>query len=197
MPFYSKNASVAKFINKLLSSKDAGLQLNAAILLLKNKKNVPDSILLSLAKSDKYRADFYEALKKIDLEEKFPTVYRSQEEIAKSILVTDNGYNEIDSVQFVSGTTVDYDGSKELVYFFKYRAKEEDEWKIGISGVQPLNKNEINTIGELTKLTDKKINNEEDLNVQFQNELKKMLILSHKSGRNFYLNDNYNRYDNE
>jgi hypothetical protein len=146
MPFYNKNASVAKFIDKLLASKDAGLQLNTAILLMKNKKNVPDSILLSLAKSDKYRADFYEALKKINLEEKFPTAYRSQEEIAKSILVADNGYNETDLVQFVSGTTVDYNGSKGLVYFFKYRAKEDDEWKIGISGVQPLNKNEINTI---------------------------------------------------
>jgi uncharacterized protein YbaP (TraB family) len=111
--------------------------------------------------------------------------------------VTDNGYNEMDSVQFVSSTTVDYDGSKGFVYFFKYRMKEEDEWKMGISGVQPLNKNEINTGGGLTKLTDKKINNEKELNVQFQNELKKMLILSHKSGRNYYLNDNYNPYDNE
>ena len=64
-------------------------------LLLKNKKNVPDSILLSLAKSDKYRADLYEAMKKINLIEKFPTAYRNQQEIAKSILVKDNGYYEI------------------------------------------------------------------------------------------------------
>ena len=198
MPFYNKNASVAKFIDKLLTSKDAGLQLNAAILLLKNKKNVPDSILLSLAKSDRYRAGFYEAIKKINLEEKFPIACRNQQEIAKSILVTDNGYNEMDSVQFVSSTTVDYDGSKGFVYFFKYRMKEEDEWKMGISGVQPLNKNEINTLyGRTYKTHRKKINNEEELNVQFQNELNKMLILSHKSGRNFYLNDNYSRYDNE
>jgi len=54
--------------------------------------------------------------------------------------VTDNGYNEMDSVQFVSGTTIDYDGSKGVVYFFKYRMKEDDEWKTGISGVQPLKK---------------------------------------------------------
>ena len=104
---------------------------------------------------------------------------------------------KLDSVQFVSTTIVDYDDDRRLVYFFKYRKKNEDEWKIGISGLQPLNKNEINTEGELTKLSDEKINSEEDINTQFQNELNKMLILSHKGGRYFYLTDNYNRYDNE
>ena len=198
MPFYSKNASVAKFIDKLLTSKNAGLQLNTAILLLKNKINVSDSILLSLAKSDKRRADLYEALKKIKLENRFPTAYRNQQEIAKSILVNDGGYSDVDSSQFVSSTIIDYNGGKGLVYFFKYRAKNDDDWKIGISGLQPLNKNEINTAGnDLTKLTDKKINEDENLDAQFQNELHKMLILSHKGGSNFYLNGRYNHFDNE
>ncbi len=197
MPFYDKNALVAKFIEKLLYSRDAGLQLDAAVLLLKNKKNVPDSILLSLAKSDKYRADLYEAMKKINLIEKFPTAYRNQQEIAKSILEKENGYYEIDSVEFVSSAIVDYDNDRRLVYFFKYRKKNEDEWKIGISGTQPLNKNEISTGGDLTKLSDEKINTEEDINTQFQNELNKMLIVSHKGGRYFYLTDNDNRYGNE
>jgi hypothetical protein len=197
MPFYNKNASVAKFIDKLLYSKDASLQLSAAILLLKNNKIVPDSILVSLAKSDKYRAKLYEILQKINLAERFPIAYHNQQEIAKSILIADNSYNEIDSVQFVFSTPEDYEGNKGLVYFFKYRIKEDDEWEIGISGMQPSNKNEINTKGELTELTDTKINNEEALTIQFQNELQKMLILSHKSGKNFYLRDNYSAYDRE
>ncbi|HEY5407315.1 MAG TPA: TraB/GumN family protein [Ginsengibacter sp.] len=196
MPFYNKNTSVAKFIDKLFASKDAGLQLSTTILLLRNKINVPDSILLSLAKSDKYRADFYEEVKKNKLEEKFPMAYRNQQEIAKSILVNE-GNNDMDSVQFVSNTTVDYNGSKGLVYFFKYRVKKDDDWKMGISGIQPLNKDEINTTSQLTKLTDKKINDDESVDIQFQNELYKMLILSHKSGRNFYLNDSYKGFDNE
>ena len=35
MPFYDKNALVAKFIEKLLSSRDAGLQLDAAVSIIK------------------------------------------------------------------------------------------------------------------------------------------------------------------
>ena len=197
MPFYYKNASVVKFIDKLLTSKDGDLQLSTAILLLKNKINVPDSISLFLAKSDEYRADFYEAIKKIDLEEKFPNTYRNQQGIARSILVNNGGYNNMDSIQFISTTTADYDGSKGLVYFFKYREKKEGSWKIGLSGIQPLNKNEISTVGQLTKLTDKIINDDENIETQFQTELYKMMILSRKGGSNFYLNDHYGRFGNE
>ncbi len=197
MPFYDKKPVVEKFMDKLLLSKDADVQLDAAILLLKNKKDVPDSILLSLAKSDKHRADFYGALKKINLEEKFPLAYRSQQQIAKSILLAENAFGKIDSVQFVYSTDINYNGKRGRVYFFKYRVKDEDDWKIGVSGVQPFDIIKINSDGDLAKLTDKKISDDEALNMQFEKELRKMLILSHKSGSVFYLRNNYNRFDNE
>ena len=54
MPFYDKNPNVSHFFDKLLQSKDASLRLVITVLLLRNSKKVPDSIIFSLASNDKY-----------------------------------------------------------------------------------------------------------------------------------------------
>ncbi|RZJ52380.1 MAG: hypothetical protein EOO45_31960, partial [Flavobacterium sp.] len=72
MPFYETNKNVQQFFNRLLISKDDNVQMNAAILFLRNNKNVPDSILLKLAADDKYRATLYDKLEWADRLDKFP-----------------------------------------------------------------------------------------------------------------------------
>jgi hypothetical protein len=80
------------------------------------------------------------------------------------------------------------------VYFFKYRVKKEDEWKIGISGLQPVDEKNIFTDDKLTSMTDKKIKKDELLDDQLNDQLKKKLFSFHPSATNFYGFNNYNDY---
>ena len=81
-----------------------------------------------------------------------------------------------------------------MVYFFKYRFKKEDDWKIGISGLQAKDEKVIFTDDKLTSLTDKKIKKDEPLEDQLQDQLKKILFSFHPSARNFYGYNNYSDY---
>ncbi|HVZ97699.1 MAG TPA: TraB/GumN family protein [Chitinophagaceae bacterium] len=198
MPFYDKEISVAKYMDKLLHSNDRRVQMNTAVLFLKYKKDVPDSIVTSIAKSDIYRADFYERLKSESLESKFPASFRSKEQMARSILAGYNSYNKMDSVAFVSADTITYNGQKALVYFYKYRMNDNDDWKMGLSGTQPLSGDAINTESDgLTSLTGDLLQPGTDQRAQFLDELHKMLIASHPGGKQFYYtNQSYGGYDN-
>ena len=73
-----------------------------------------------------------------------------------------------------------------MVYLYKYKIKKDDDWKIGISGIQPSKKSEVSTDISLVKLTDKKIKTEEPIQTQFNEQLKKLLFAKHKSGQRFY-----------
>jgi predicted NUDIX family phosphoesterase len=106
--------------------------------------------------------------------------------------VTDRSYNKIDSVVLVSKQSGIYKNEKGMVYFFKYRVKKEDDWKIGISGLQPEKETALSSNNYLTSMTDKKLKEDKPANEQFQEQLKRLLFTAHKSAKNFYDN---NRYD--
>jgi hypothetical protein len=195
MPFYNK-PQVKIFFNKLLYSKDASLQLSIAVLLLRNNIFVPDSILNNLAAKDEYRSKLYKALDTVGLLQKFPKQFNSQIQLSKSILLTDKRYNKVDSIVYLSGKQITFNDKKGVVHFFKYRVKKEDEWKIGISGLQPVNINETSSEGMLVKMTDKKIKANEPLQNQLDTQLKRLLFSQSKSGKNFYENENYSRFKN-
>ncbi len=192
MPFYDKEPSVAKYLDKLLHSNDMRVQMNTAVLFLKYKKSVSDSILWSLAKSDSYRAEFYEKLKDEKLESRFPSSFLSKEQMARSILVNYNSYDKIDSVEFISADTITYDGRMRLVYFYKYRMNDNDDWKMAISGTQPLSADSVSTESDgLTSLTRDVLKPGTDVHTQFQEELHKVLIAAQPGGRQFYFTDQY------
>ncbi|MEO7045846.1 MAG: hypothetical protein ABI091_11110, partial [Ferruginibacter sp.] len=67
--------------------------------------------------------------------------------------------------------------------------KKEDDWKIGISGLQPVNEAELSSNDDLSLLTDKKLKEYEPIDEQLNEQLKKVLFSFHKSARNFYSND--------
>ena len=189
MPFYDTNPSVPKFFNNLLTSKDQYLQLNTAVLMIKNNKPVPDSILLSLASKDRYRGPLYTALDSIHHTEKFPVQYKTQLKLARSYLFDD--YKKVDSVVYLSKQTASLDDKKGTVYFFKYRLKKDDDWKIGISGLQPKDLKKVSSNTSLTEMTDKNLKEDEPVNSQLQEQLKKILYGFHKSAKNFFDSDSY------
>jgi hypothetical protein len=185
-PFYDKYASVPKYFEKLLLSKDVNVQLVAAKVLVEHNKKVSDSFLLAMAKADQYRAKLLTMLEKQRRKDLFPAKYRKQEIVAKSVLLGNKNYKEFADIQFVSKRTMQLKGIKGNVYLFKYKIKKDDDWKIGISGLQPLNDKEISSNNDFVKLTDKKIKSNEPLADQFNEQVKKLLFASHKSGKKFF-----------
>jgi len=186
IPFYEKNKIVPLFFERLLQSKDAGVRLTAAVLLLRNKLPVADSILVNLASDDQYRSKLYVKLEKAKRLDRFPAKYNSQQAIARSFLVADKNYTKIDSIVFIKKQTATCMGKTGVVYYFKYRVKKEDDWKIGISGLQPADEKNIYTDDLLTSMTEKKIKADEPLDEQLQTQLKKRLFAFHQSGKDFY-----------
>ena len=189
MPFYDK-PQVKTFFEKLLYLKDQSLQLSTAVLMLRNKKFVPDSILAKLAEKDEYRIKLFKALENAKLLSKFPKQYKNQTDIARSVLAA----NKPDSIIYLSNKAISFRDKKGLVYFFKYRLKKDEGWKIGISGLQPENINEVSSNSKLVRLTDKKIKDDEPLDDQLDKQLKRLLFSLSKSGKNFYLGENLGRF---
>ncbi len=191
MPFYDKNTAVHNFFDKLLKSRDDGLRLSISVLLLRNDKQVADSIIHALAASDKYRSNLLKQLGEAGKENKFPSQYKNQLAIAKSQLAYSHSTGELDSMAYVDKKFLQYKQNKGYVYFFKYKMHNDDDWQIGISGLQPANLNEVSNDDDLVKLTNKKIKPNEPLLNQFNDQLKKLLFSKHKSAVSFYLDNDY------
>jgi uncharacterized protein YbaP (TraB family) len=191
IPFYEKRKNVQLYFERLLQSREPGVRMTAAVLMLRNNIPVADSIFIKLAAEDQYRSKLYTKLEKAKRLDKFPAKYKSQLEIARSFLLANKNYNKVDSVVFIKKQPAAYLDKKGIVYFFKYRVNKEDDWKMGISGLQPEDEKSIFTDDRLTTMTDKKIKKDEPLEEQLQNQLKKILFSFHPSARNFYGYNNY------
>jgi hypothetical protein len=192
MPFYDANNNVSKFFDKLLHSKEDDVRLSAAIILLRNHKPVADSLLNWYAAKDKWRGKLYSRLEKVKLLEKFPAKYDTQLDLARSYLVADKDYNKIDSIIFAGKQNSAYPSKNGWVYFFKYRVKKEDDWKIGLGGLQPANLQETSSDHKLSVMTDRKLKSDKSENEQFQEQLKRTLFTLRKSGINFFEGENNN-----
>jgi uncharacterized protein YbaP (TraB family) len=194
LPFYEKRKNVQLFFERLLQSREPEVRLAAAVLMLRNNIPVADTILTNLAADNLYRSKLYTKLEHAKRLGKFPAKYKDQFEMARSFLLADKNYTKVDSMVFIKKQPVAYLDKKGVVYFFKYRVNKEDDWKIGISGLQPEDEKSIYTDDKLTSMTDKKIKKDEPLDEQLQNQLKKILFSFHKSARNFYGYNTYSSY---
>ena len=178
------------------NKKDASL-IAISLALMTFKPHI--GFFMALAAKDATRGSLFKSLDKAKRLDKFPAKYKTQLDIARSYLLADKNYASIDSVVFISKQLVDYNQKKGTVYFFKYRVKKADDWKIGISGLQPENLKEVGSNDKLCFMTDKKIKEDKPLNEQFQDLLKKILFSTHKSAKNFYETDgnayNYKKID--
>jgi uncharacterized protein YbaP (TraB family) len=191
MPFYDKNASVPHFFDKLLQSKDANLRLGITVLLLRNNKKVPDSTIQNLASNDKYRSALFRRLKAIKKEDKFPRAYLNQLAIAKSQLAATRQAKDIFAIEYVDKQLIQFRQEKGYVYFFKYKMNKDDEWQMGISGLQPANGKDAGINDDLVKFTNKKLKTDEPIIEQFNKQLKRLIYSKHKSAASFYLDNDY------
>jgi uncharacterized protein YbaP (TraB family) len=192
LPFYDKNPTIPRFFDKLLASRDASLRLSTAILLLRHNRPVADSIIAALAASDQYRSRLLKSLQSIHKTDRFPRSWNNQESIARSLLVGSRGDdNDFEAIQFVDKSILQFKGAKGYIYFFKYKVKKDDDWQMGICGLQPLNKKELSTDALFVRLTGKKIRPDTPMLEQFGQQLKYLVFSKRKSAISFYLDNEY------
>jgi uncharacterized protein YbaP (TraB family) len=199
MPFYDRNPAIPRFFDKLLQSKDPLLRLSTLILLLRHDKPVADSIIEVLGASDLYRSRLWKQVESIHRSERFPRSYRNQPDIARSLLVSSKGDNEMADIRLVDKRTVQFKETKGTVYFFKYKINKDDDWQIGLSGLQPVNPKEVNTENAFVSLTGKKIRPDKPVGDQFDAMLQHLIFSKRKSAASFYLDNDYygNRNDED
>jgi len=197
MPYWDKSAEVPNLFGKLLQLKDKDTKLSVAVLMLRNKKSVADSILTSLASDDKYRLSLYDQLEDAKLLDKFPAKYKNQYDLSRSILDGSVYYNKADTVVYLNKMQVTDSKNKGWLYFYKYkRSKDDKEWRIAYSGLQPADTSKIKTSfsGYKNAFVDfsKEIYYAENLKETEQQLIKECLYSLRKSSSRFY-----GRYDDE
>lgn len=186
MPFYDKYPAVQKFYEKLLQSKDDEVKLSTAMLMLRNKRKVADSILENLASKDQYRSNLLQELEEIKQVDLFPSKYKDQESMARSLLLADKSEEKFYAIELVAKRMIEVKSKKGYVYFFKYKLKKDDEWKMGISGLQPVNLKEVSSDDLLVKMTDKKIKDDEPMMDQYEKQLKQLIFSLRRSAASFF-----------
>ncbi len=203
MPFWEINPSVPQFFQQMLRSNDKRLQYNTAILLVRHKKSLPDSLLKFFSAQDEFRYELYADLKEIKQQHLFPATYNNHIDLAKSKLLGLNSYETPDTITFVDRLSLHYKERDGFIYFFKYRQKKDDNhWKLATVGLIPSDPSafEFEKKGSVkeeyeynfTELTSTKIDEDEPLQEQLQKVLKKKVYAKRKSGAEFY--DEENKY---
>ncbi|NOT94652.1 TraB/GumN family protein [Ferruginibacter sp.] len=198
LPYWDRNPGVANFFEDIMKLKNKQIRFNTMLLLLRNKKSVPDSLLNFYATSEEYRINLYRSLKKAKLLDKFPAKYNNQLDLVKSDLANSSSYEKFDTLALLEKIPVAYSNKKGVVYFFKYKnKKEEKKWKIVSYGLQPGNAKEFDDDNDdfvtensysYGRNTDDRLDEEKPVKEQLQKLLKTMLYKMHSSAAKFYGN---------
>ncbi|MGE5551021.1 MAG: hypothetical protein ACM3ZC_10910 [Bacteroidota bacterium] len=150
------DAEVMGFLRSLLDDPSPEVVLWAADSLTRNGGNVPGPVFLKLAANPETRLDLYNALAAAGQVRLFPEEYLTQYHFAEADMVrwltfpTEFG-RAPDRIELLAEKEVETDGERGRVYLFKYRyAGDEDGWMVGLSGPQPMEKDEVATGGGYT-----------------------------------------------
>jgi len=204
LPYWDKNTGVATFFDDVMKLKNKKIRFNTMLLLLRNKKTVPDSLLNFYAAEEEYRIDLYKGLKRAKLLDKFPARYNNQPDLVKSALQNISSYEKYDTIVLLDKMSVTYKNKKGVVYFFKYKnKKEEKKWKILSYGMQPDNAKEFDDDNDdftsgtsynyYSRNDDNKLDETMPVKEQLQKLMKTMLYKKHSSAAQFYGNDEYDK----
>lgn len=207
MPYWESSPAVQSLLAQTLLSSDKRLKYNTLLLLLRNSKPYPDSLMKYFAGLDDYRYELYKDLKALSKELKFPALYNNHIDLAKSKLLAEKTYDKPDTLIYVDRLPAELKDKRGFVYFFKYKAKKDDaSWKIATAGLVPENPeqfefdkgkrkledyyfmyNNSNSLNyNFTRYSDTKIKEDEAVIEQLRKELKRMLYSRRKSAKEFY-----------
>lgn len=186
LPYYDSNPNFPKFFDKLLQVKNPLVKINTALAMLKAKKAVSDSTWSLIAENKEYRAQLWTSLKQQNRQDLFPARYKTSEMLAAAAIYA-NG--RIDSLVPLQKKQIRYEGKDALVYYFKYKLRKNDSWKIAISGVLPDKNGLPESNDALLALTNKSLDQRKPEGEQLSELLTQLLISTKASGRQFYQNE--------
>ena len=199
MPLYDKNPAVAQLLQQLLLSNDQRLRYNTALLFLRNGKAVPDSIIGYYAADKEYRYELYNDLKDLKKQSLFPVKYNSQMYLALSKLYNEAEYNKPDTIVFLSKKSLAWANKEGFIYFYKYKQKKEEGWKIASLGLvqkdstafefEKQKRRADNYSLDFTSLSDVKLKEDEPVEDQLNERLKQLIYSKRASAKEFYQND--------
>ena len=213
LPFWETNSTVQSLIQQMLQSKDKQLKYKTLLLLLKNNKPYPDTLLNFFASLDEYRFQLYSDMKEMKRPEKFPPLYNNHRDLGISSLLNTKIYEKTDSVVYLDRLLTDYKDKKGFIYFYRYKAKKDDmSWKLATVGLVSENpqqfivedNSQINLAGfgaaslkpfrynqyEFTAFSETKFNEKEPIADQLKKMLKKIIYARRNSAKNFYEEEN-------
>jgi hypothetical protein len=199
MPLYDKNPAVAQLLSQLLLSNDKRLKYNTALLFIRNGKSVADSILNYFAADNNYRYELYTDLKDLNKQNLFPAKYNNQADLALSKLYNEANYNKPDTIAFLAKRSLTWANKEGQIYFFNYKRKKDDGWKIASVGlIQKDNtafefkkekKHSDNYDLDFTRLSETKLKEDEPLEEQVNKRLKELVYSKRPSAKEFYKNE--------
>jgi hypothetical protein len=176
------------------------------LIMLRNNKQVPDSLVNYFASSDKKRLSLYNRLNNAKLVDKFPVKYHSQDQLVKSALTIEYSHDsKYDSLVYLDKLPASFKGKTGFVYFFKYKTKKEDKrWKVATYGIQPTDVSKFDDDSDAFNSNYNYYNDKDDIKLddkkpvkeQLQAILQKMMFRKRKSARDFY-SDHERNYDYE
>jgi len=138
LPYWDSNSAVRPLLQQMLGSGDKQLKYNTLLLMLKNNKPFPDTLLRYFGSLGDYRYQLYTDLKAIKKPELFPAVYNNHLDLGMSSLLDKKTYSKPDSVIYIDRLTTTYRGKKGFLYFYKYKVKKDDlTWKLATVGLVP------------------------------------------------------------
>lgn len=201
LPFWEQNPQVPQIIGQLLHSSDRRLKYNTAVLLLRNGRPVPDSLWGEFAALDEYRFRLYTDLEKKNKLSLFPVAYKSQLQLARSWVLSQQAYNKPDTLVFLQTLPVQYRDSSGWLYCFKYKEKKDDNtWKLATAGLFPKDTTQVLFSGKdqpkeeeaelnFTALSNTRLSGETSEKEQLEKLRKRLLYSRRKSATQFYNDD--------
>lgn len=201
LPFWDKNPQIPPMISQMFRSNDKRLKYNTTILLLRNKRPVPDTMLAYFAGMDDYRYELYNDLKKVNQLSLFPAAFKNGLAIARSQLLSEQSYTKLDTVVFMEKVPLQYKDRDGYIYVFKYKEKKEDNsWKLATVGLLPKNETvyqfeeESDARAErsydFTNVSATKLTSDTPEKEQINGLIKRLLYSKRKSASQFYNEDN-------
>lgn len=214
VPFWeSRQAAVPGLFKQMLSSSDKQLKYTTMLLMIKNKKVIPDTLLNYFAGLDEYRYELYRSLRKMKELNRFPDKYNNHIDLGRSkLLDMFSSYSRPDSFVYVNRLSARIKGKEGFVYFYKYKKKKDDlVWRLAAVGLVPKSP-KLFEFDDNKETADRKetdyykpgwgrkseyqvsnmgtrLKEDQPLDTQLAKELKRLLFSSRKSGREFFENE--------
>ena len=159
IPYYDEEGA-KKFYEKIFRSGSSDFKIRTAVLLLKNGKEVNDSIWKNYSQNVQQRVELYRALEAIGRLDKFDPKYKTQESITRALVTPGSSYysglygnynpeertekQEPDSVVFICKKYILNKEGKGYVYFYKSKSAGKKDWYLSYNGYQPSDTSKVN-----------------------------------------------------